>query len=341
VELKSRDSHVTVLATKENQPTLRMPTKFGGKPSDTLPFVPPQHNAAFSVSKQLSEIQFLRRLGPSARVSAQTVNRWLHLLGYKRDRVRKHCCNDKHEDKSNVPHRQEFVQRHFWPERRCHRWIQATKEESARLLEADEVHKDFGCCCTTDGMEMVEHHTDDSCPISAKALKEFPKFGGNLSVRFPIGEKPLVMFGQDECIFKQFTVHSSCWVSETAGRPLMPKDDGQGVMTSAFQSREWGFGFCLIAEEDYLRINAKRDGKMHQDAEAAEAVAGKKPQKQPSNPFFIEFECGANDEGHWTYDHMVLQKEDCVDALKVLHPEFQCIFCSTILVATTARKKTD
>jgi hypothetical protein len=240
------------------------------------------YNAEFSVSKQLSKIQFLHRLGLSARISAQTVNRWLHLLGYKRDRVRKHYYNDKHEDKSNVQYRQEFVQRYFWRERRCHRWIQVTKEESARLVEGDKVHKDFGYCYTTsDGIEMVEYHTDDSYPIFAKALKEFPKFGGNLSVRFPIGEKPLVMFGQDECIFKQFTVHSSCWVSETAGRPLMPKDDGQGVMISAFQSREWGFGFRLITEEEYVRINAKRDGKLYKDAEAAEAVVGKKPQKQP------------------------------------------------------------
>jgi hypothetical protein len=196
-------------------------------PVDELRLV---HNAEFSVSNQLSKTQFLCRLGLSARVSAQTVNNWLHLLGYKRDRVRKHCYNDKHEDKSNVLCRQAFVQRCFWRERRCHRWIQATKEESARLVKSDEVHKDFGHCYTTsDGVEMVECHTDDSYPIFAKAMKEFPKFGGNLSVRFPIGEKPFIMFGQDECIFKQFTVHSSCWVSEIAGRPPLPKDDNIGL----------------------------------------------------------------------------------------------------------------
>jgi hypothetical protein len=74
------------------------------------------------------------------------------------------------------------------------------------------------------------------------------------------------------------------------------------MTTSAFQSREWGFGFRLITKEECVRINSKREGKMHQDAEAAEAVVGKKPQKQAlkSNPFFIEFEHGANNEGCWT-----------------------------------------
>lgn len=46
-----------------------------------------------------------------------------------------------------------------------------------RLVEADEVHKDFGYWYTTsDGIEMVEYYTDHSYPIFAKAQKEFPKF---------------------------------------------------------------------------------------------------------------------------------------------------------------------
>jgi hypothetical protein len=81
------------------------------------------------------------------------------------------------------------------------------------------------------------------------------------------------MFGQDKRVFKQITVQSRSWVSETAGRPLMPKGGGQGVMTSAFQSREWGLSFGLITKQECVRINAKRDGKVRQDAEAAEAVA--------------------------------------------------------------------
>ncbi len=39
-----------------------------------------------------------------------------------------------------------------------------------------------------------------------------------------------------------------------------------------------------------------------------------------SSPFIVEFEYGANLEGYWSYDHMVLQMEDCIDVLKLLYP---------------------
>ena len=50
--------------------------------------------------------------------------------------------------------------------------------------------------------------------------------------------------------------------------------------------------------------------------------------KQPleTSPFIVEFEYGANAEGYWTYDHMVLQFEDCVDVLMVLYPENEYMF---------------
>jgi hypothetical protein len=40
----------------------------------------------------------------------------------------------------------------------------------------------------------------------------------------------------------------------------------------------------------------------------------------------VEFEYGANAEGYWVYEHMVLQVEDCVDCLKVLYPEHDFLF---------------
>jgi hypothetical protein len=35
---------------------------------------------------------------------------------------------------------------------------------------------------------------------------------------------------------------------------------------------------------------------------------------------------GVTAQGYWTYDHMVLQFEDCVDVVKVLYCEFDYIF---------------
>ena len=60
----------------------------------------------------------------------------------------------------------------------------------------------------------------------------------------------------------------------------------------------------------------------------AKLKRGKK-EKDPltSNPFVVEFEYGAQNKGYWTYEHFVLQCEDVVDCLTVLHPELYLHFC--------------
>jgi hypothetical protein len=45
-----------------------------------------------------------------------------------------------------------------------------------------------------------------------------------------------------------------------------------------------------------------------------------------TSPFPREFECGQNPDGYWTYQHMVLQLEDCVNVLKVKYPQNGFIF---------------
>ena len=42
------------------------------------------------------------------------------------------------------------------------------------------------------------------------------------------------------------------------------------------------------------------------------------------NGYFIEV--GANNEGYWTYNHMAIQFEHCIDCLKVLFPHFDVAF---------------
>ena len=50
-----------------------------------------------------------------------------------------------------------------------------------------------------------------------------------------------------------------------------------------------------------------------------------KPQLRCS-PFSYELEYGCGHEGYWSYDHMVLQIEDCVDILSHTHPQFDILF---------------
>jgi hypothetical protein len=54
-------------------------------------------------------------------------------------------------------------------------------------------------------------------------------------------EPALIMFEHDECIFKQFLTTTKSWQAPNGETVLIPKDDGQGVMISAFQSREFSF----------------------------------------------------------------------------------------------------
>jgi len=82
---------------------------------------------------------------------------------------------------------------------------------------------------------MVEYHVHT---IGEKLLKEFihNQLGCNLSIQFPEGQCPLIIFGHDECIFKQFTMSTTSWVGPNGEAVIVPKDDGLGVMITAFQS---------------------------------------------------------------------------------------------------------
>ena len=74
-------------------------------------------------------------------------------------------------------------------------------------------------------------------------------FGGNLSVWMPPNTRPLIGFGQDECIFKQYLFTNKAWTTPDGQKPVIPKDEGLGVMISAFVSREFGFGMKLSDED--------------------------------------------------------------------------------------------
>jgi hypothetical protein len=111
------------------------------------------------------------------------------------------------------------------------------------------------------------------------------------------------------------------WVAPDGSQLIVPKDDGQGLMITAFQ-----FGL-EISDEDLKRINESRRGKHYLDEKAAKAEMGTGEKKDLlSRPFVVEFEYGANYEGYWCYEHLVLQLEDCVDCLKVISSQFKFLF---------------
>ena len=118
-----------------------------------------------------------------------------------------------------------------------HRWIQISQSESLKLEEDGIVPKGSGYKYDINGEAMVEYHVD-----SANVFQERmngTKYGGDLSVQRNIHDKPLIIFGHDECIFKQYLLTKKNWVGPNGELALVPKDDGQGVMISALQSREF------------------------------------------------------------------------------------------------------
>ena len=74
-------------------------------------------------------------------------------------------------------------------------------------------------------------------------------------------------------------------------------------------------------------MNEQRQGKHNGDHLAATEKRGtSKKRLLSSSPFVVEFEYRVYTEVYWTYDHMVLQMEDCANMLNVLHPEYKYIF---------------
>jgi hypothetical protein len=105
---------------------------------------------------------------------------------------------------------------------------------------------------------------------------------------------------------------------------LDPKGDGQEVMLSAFQSREFGFGFD-ISKEEMDEVNFTRRGKENKDKDAAKKRGNAEKHPLMTSPFVVEFEFGIVNEGYWCYRRMVLQMEDCLDVLDTLYPQFDVL----------------
>jgi hypothetical protein len=235
---------------------------------------------------------------------------------------------DTHERADNVSYRWAFVRRSLERELRMYRWIQIPLERAVNLEKKGEVMEGSGYEYTDveTGERMKEYHVDAS-RVFQKELNEDPacKYGGNKSVRKRPEDKMLVCFGHDECIFKKNAFANRHWVGANGERPIVPKDDGCGIMISAFQSREFGFGFMDLTDDELRRVNEYRmrpENTRYADEDAAKEATGSEEKKPlTGHPFVEYFEYGVKNEGYWTYDHFVVQMEDCMDIMKCLYAE--------------------
>jgi hypothetical protein len=131
-----------------------------------------------------------------------------------------------------------------------YRWIQLPLTKLTDLEEKPENKIGNGHHCTDlqTNIEMVELHVDLH-PLFHAKMNETTQFGCQLSVRMPPNTKPVICFGQDKSIFKQFLFTGKAWTSPDGQNRVIPKDEGLGVMISAFVLREFGFGMSLSDED--------------------------------------------------------------------------------------------
>jgi hypothetical protein len=249
-------------------------------------------------------------------------------LGFQYELRRKGYYVDGHEKPGTVAYRWAFCERYLAYEMRMFRWVQIKEEQAKELEEQGEIVRGSGYHYIEPltNEKMVEFHVDTSEKVLL--LGNVGEFGGNLSVRFPVGSKPLIAFGHDECIYKQFLMSNKSWVGPNGESNIVPKDDGLGVMISAFQSREFGFGVD-VSPDQLEEINIIRRNQKYKDERAAIEAGGlKDARKKPltSSPFVRFFEYGADQDGYWNYQHMVLQLEDCDDVITNLYPQYDFVF---------------
>jgi hypothetical protein len=139
------------------------------------------------------------------------------------------------------------------------------------------------------------------------------------------------LLGQDESIYRQFIFSKNGWVGAKGEKILRPKDEGHGLMLSAFVSRLWSFFDILsdqvLPDNVYAKVNARRKNQHYVSTNAAQEINGTTMKQEITNfsPFLRFFEYGADKDGYWNYSHMALQVEDLVDCLVVLYPDFDFI----------------
>jgi len=251
-------------------------------------------------------------------ISQPTVYRWMKTLGFSYCDRRKTYYVDGHERDDVVAYRTEFCSRYLTVyEPRCKRWVQMPKQMALKHPALE------GCGYSyegTDHTEMCEFHIDD-VPDEVAAM--FPL---KMSVRAPSNSLPVIIIGQDECVFSQFLLTSKIWVGPHKESPLLPKSDGESQMISAFQSRDFGFGL-QISKETLALVNASHHNQNYCDTTAATEVFGCISKKPLSETLFLQsITVGANNDGYWNSYHMAVQLEDCVDCLRVLYPEHDFVF---------------
>jgi hypothetical protein len=270
------------------------------------------------------------------RVCPNTAWRWLQWMGYKYDENRRCYYTDGHEREDVVKDRNKrFLVEYFKLERRAHRWVQLTEEKANELEETltkPPLQKNVSYNYNTpDGVRMREYHVDTHKAFCAFVSANTKQYGGDLSVRLRVGERPVMLVSQDETTFHQFIFPKKQWKGPNGKAFLMPKSEGDICMASGFTAYEFGLGLgSRLTPEIRNEINeSHRRNKPYVSTGDAELIKGspnKTEFKDSYDPSLAFFRTGVQHEGYWNSSHAKLQLEDVVDALSTIFPQFDLVF---------------
>jgi hypothetical protein len=167
--------------------------------------------------------------------------RWLQLMGYKYDENR--CCyyTDGHEREDIVKDRNKlFLVEYFKLERRAHRWVQFTEEKANELeetLSKPPLQKNVSYSyITADDVRMREYHLDTSKAFGDFVSANNKQYGGDLSARLRIDERPDLLVWQDESTFHQYIFSKKQWRGPNGKAFLMLKSERGNVHGKWFHS---------------------------------------------------------------------------------------------------------
>jgi hypothetical protein len=122
--------------------------------------------------------------------------------------------------------------------------------------------------------------------------------------------------GQDEVIFHPSTMNEMVWMIDGI-TPLRSKGGtGNGKMISGTKTRMQGFGGPKLSNDDFEKVNEKRQGQCYSGyaAKAARNIQGLLRKKAfTESPFVRMIDYGAAKDGYWNANHMLVQAEDCMD----------------------------
>jgi len=152
-------------------------------------------------NQHLSYPDFLRCFHLKS-ISDSTIWRWMKYLGFNFCERRKNYYCDKHEDEMNVQYREKFIKEYFKYEQNKYRWVHLSEDEAIKLeeMKEDKLLENTFIEYEENNENMREYHVDTH-PIFMS-----DQYEKNISTRRdPALTRPLMMIGQDETVFKQYS----------------------------------------------------------------------------------------------------------------------------------------